>query len=188
MLLPIPPLRLLGRLVLPALSLLLVLMLPLIVAAQEVAAPPTPPSWVVWIKAVAEPLIEPVALILSGVALILAKRFAKWLAVKLDVEDAHALSLIEEQVTKVVDGGISYAEQLANGWTRERGALPTQAQKLQWAVDWIVREAKRRGLPELARDALVDLIESRLGDPKAPGDADRAGALAARLRGAEIDG
>jgi hypothetical protein len=153
--------------------------------AQE--APPEPPEWVTWMKAIAEPLIEPLALILGAVALVLARRVSTWIAAKLGVEDARALSLIEGQVVKVVDGGIAYTEQRALTWAREHAALPDSAAKLQWAIEWIAREAKRRGLPELGRDALIDLIESRLGDPHAPGSAVRAEVIASRLAGAEVD-
>lgn len=180
-----PSLRSLGRLVLPLLACLLVFALPQIAAAQE--GPPEPPEWVVWLKAIAEPLIEPLALILGAVALVLARRVSTWIAAKLGVEDARTRSLIEAQVVKVVDGGIAYTEQVANVWVREHGALPASPAKLQWALDWAVREAKRRGLPEMGRDALIDLIESRLGDPHAPGGAYRAEAEVARLRGAEVD-
>lgn len=160
---------------------------PALLAAQDVAPVPEPPEWVTWAKVVAEPLIEPLALILGAVALVLARRVSTWIAAKLGVEDARALSLIEGQVVKVVDGGIAYAEQKALVWTRQHGTLPDGAAKLKWATDWIVREAQRRGLPELARNALVDLVESRLGDPHAPGSAVRAEAIAARLAGAEVD-
>ena len=88
--------------------------------AQE--APPEPPEWVTWMKAIAEPLIEPLALILGAVALVLARRVSTWIAAKLGVEDARALSLIEGQVVKVVDGGIAYTEQ-RGGVTVRRGEL-----------------------------------------------------------------
>jgi len=160
---------------------------PALLAAQDVAAVPEPPGWVTWAKAIAAPLIEPLALILGAVALVLARRVTTWLAAKLGVEDARTRMLIEGQVVKVIDGGIAYTEQKALVWAREHAALPDSAAKLQWAIDWVVREARRRGLPEMGRGALIDLIESRLGDPHAPGTAVRAEVVASRLAGAEVD-
>lgn len=161
---------------------------PIVLVATEAPEPESTPEVVVYAKVVTEALLPVVLSIVGGMLLMLGKFAHRWLAQKLQVEELVAEEKRDDLVRKVVEGGISYAEQRALQWAREHGALPDGAAKMRWALTWIATELDRRGLPALAKARIEDLIESRLGDPRAPGDADRAGAVAARLRGAEVDG
>lgn len=183
---PIPPLRVLAF---PLLALMLVLCLPLIVAAQEVAAPiEEAGGWIAYAKVATEVVVPVLLSIVTGALLILGRYVHRWLAEKLGVEALIAEEKRDALVREVIDGGIAYAEQRALQWARSEKRLPEGAEKLRWALHWISSELQRRGLPAIAKERLEDLVDSRLGNPFAPGGADRAEAEAARLRGAEVDG
>jgi len=133
---------------------------------------------VAYAKVATEALLPFVLSLVGGALLILGRYAHRWLARKLDVEELIAEEHRDALVRSIIEGGISLAEQRAMVRLRERGELPDGAKKLEWALEWAIAEMKRRGVPELARDYLIDLIESRLGDPRAPGVSIRAGAVA----------
>jgi hypothetical protein len=138
-------------------------------------------------KVITEALLPALLSILTGALLVLGRYAHRWLARKLDIEDMVAEEHRDALVRSIVETGTALAEQRGLKWARERGELPAGAQKLQWALDWIVAELQRRGLPEHARDELIDLIDASLANPAAPGDATRASVVASRLRGSEVD-
>ena len=160
---------------------------PIVLVATEAPEPESTSEVVVYAKVVTEALLPVVLSIVGGMLLMLGKFAHRWLAQKLQVEELIAEEKRDQLTKEVVDGGITFAEQKGMGWARERGELPPSAAKLKWALDWIIPEMKRRGLPELAREKLEELIDSRLGNPKAPGHADRAEVAVSRLRGAQVD-
>lgn len=181
---PIPPLRVLAF---PLLALMLVLCLPLIVAAQEVASP-DPSEAGSWFRVVVAEL-GPVFFEILAVSLTaLVGGLLHLVARRLGVEK-YAKELGAYQLAKTITAdAVAYAEQRANLFARSEHELPPSAQKLRWALDFAEREARERGLVKLAQDRLVALIEARLGDPESPGGSYRAEAEAARIRGAEVDG
>jgi len=181
----LPPLRALGRFVLP-LAFLLVFTLPLIVAAQEVAEP-VEEGWLVYAKVAAEVIVPVLLTLVSGALVILGRYVHRWLAAKLGVEELIAEEKRDSITREIIDGGIAYAEQRAMQWARTEHNLPDGAAKLRWALNWISSELHRRGLPAIAKERLEDLVDSRLGNPSAPGSADRAEVEAMRLRGAAVD-
>jgi hypothetical protein len=165
---------------------MLCLALPPLAAAQEVAAP-VESVWLAYAKVATESLLPVVLTLVSGAMLILGRYVHRWLAAKLGVEQLIAEEKRDALVRDVIDGGIARSEQRTVQWARERGELPPGPAKLEWALKWIVDELHRRGLPELGRDQLAELVEARLGDPRAPGEADRASAVLYRLRGDDVD-
>jgi hypothetical protein len=160
---------------------------PIVLVAAEAPAPEEMSEAVIYAKVATETLLPIVLSIVGGLLLVLGRFAHRWLARKLQVEELIAEEKRDQLTKDVVDGGITFAEQKGMGWARERGELPPSAEKLKWALDWITAEMRRRGLPELAREKLEQLIDSRLGNPKAPGHADRAEVVTSRLRGAQVD-
>lgn len=69
----------------------------------------------------------------------------------------------EAQLEQLVAGAVAYGEQWAHGWAKTHGSTPIGSAKLERALEWATAEARRRGLPELARAELVRLVEAKLG-------------------------
>ena len=112
------------------------------------------------VNVLAQHLIPLVALLLSGVASVLGAWLGRLLARKLHVQlsqEQHALMI------ELVDGAIMRAEQWALNATKQ-GALPSGAEKLDVALKFLEGLARQYKLPEMARDRLVDLVESALGE------------------------
>ncbi|MEM1418757.1 MAG: hypothetical protein AAGH15_27930 [Myxococcota bacterium] len=99
-----------------------------------------------------------------------------------DALDLKESEHVERLVLEKVDEGIAYAEQRGLQWTKARGALPDGAQKLDWALKFIGRELDAVGVIDVTTQRLIDLIESRLGDARAPGDAVEGMETTQRLR------
>lgn len=115
-------------------------------------------------------LLLPVVLLIAGPALAaLSRSGVRWFAARTQLLNIEQERAIADAFTAVIDGGVAYAEARALRWAQERDQIPPGAEKLEAALTWIVDEAQDRGLPELGRDRLVRMIESRLGTDGAPG-------------------
>lgn len=135
-----------------------------------------------YIKLIAEHLLEPLLVVLAGVAIALARAGKRWLNRRLGTEEVTRELQLDALLVRLTDMAVAYAEQRGRVYARDRGALPASAAKLEWALDFLSREMAERKLPQKARDHLVDLIEARLGTPEAPGTADRATDAVLRLQ------
>ena len=113
-------------------------------------------------KLILEHLLELVFLVLAPVLLYLVRRGMKWLEDKLDF-DINAN--MEATIEGVVRSAIAYAEQQRHKIVKaDRGQVND---KLEDAVRWASDEIRHRGLPEVASDRIVGLIEAKLGEGKA---------------------
>ena len=139
-------------------------------------------------KTITEHLLPPVLIIVAGVLTMLGRYLMKWLAHKLRAEQFYEQQAVEAAVDRVVSSAVSYAEQMALSWARDKQELATGPRKLDWALGYIRREMMEQRLPEMARDRMVDLIEARLGSPEAPGEAVRAQDAMMKLRSSAITG
>lgn len=101
-------------------------------------------------------VLTPVA---SGLGVLLYRKVASWLNVQVDEKQ-------EQMLRQLVAEGTAYAEQQAMRWAKLRQKPATGDDKLEEALKFITAEAQRRGLPELARDALVAKVEAELGTTK----------------------
>lgn len=139
--------------------------------------------WQVFVEQMA-----PVVANIVGAALSVAMLAATTLILRrLGLEKVAHHHRTHELVLTWVEEGVALAEHRGLVWARDRGELPEGAQKLEWALQHVVREMKEAGIPELARDRLVHLVEAVLGTPSAPGHEDRAEAVAMRLKGADLE-
>ncbi|MEO0326721.1 MAG: phage holin, LLH family [Myxococcota bacterium] len=89
---------------------------------------------------------------------------------------------LDAAITQKVTEAIAYAEQMALQRVKASGSLPPGSDKLRWALQWAQRELEESGIVHVTAERLVDLIESRLGDPDTPGSAVEAMETAAELR------
>lgn len=102
-----------------------------------------------------------VAILLGGVASVLAAWLGKLIAKKLHVQitgEQHELLL------DLVDGGITRAEQWAIVKTKIGSPPPAGPDKLNKALTYVEEMARQYKLDVMARDKLVELVESALGD------------------------
>lgn len=118
-------------------------------------------DWTETLRLLAEQLLPVVGVILAGVlsALggLLVFYLQKWAGVKITQAQVDMLDDI------IVDG-IEYAEEQARKALKAKDPSPGSDSKLETAIAFIVTEARRKGLPEMARDTLVKVIESRIED------------------------
>lgn len=185
-----PPIRLgaLARfLVLSMLALLLVCFLPDLAAAQEVAAPPEGSVISPYLRVILDELGAVIFPVLSAALTALVGGLIHLVARRLGVEKAARELGLYELSRKIAHDAVARAEHKTAVFVREGHSLPDGAQKLQWALDFAIPEAKRRGLAKWASDEIVKMIEARLGDPDSPGGSYRADSEILRLRGAEVD-
>lgn len=122
------------------------------------------------IRAFFEHLLPPMLVILTGVLTVLGHAAIRWLSRRFDVEDVVRGLELDRRWADIVDHGIARAEAAGMAWAQEHGELMPGAKKMDEALAWAVREAKRRGLPTMARDELKELIEARLGMHDTPGE------------------
>lgn len=73
----------------------------------------------------------------------------------------------ERALEGVVLDGVAYAEQLGRAAVRAQKPRPVGNAMLEAALGYVQAESRRRKLPELGRDELIRLIESRLGHENA---------------------
>lgn len=176
-----------GGLVRLVLSLLLVLCLPVLAAAQEVAAPPEGSVISPYLRVILDELGAVIFPVLAAALTALVGGLIRLVARRLGVEAAARELGLYELARKIASDAVARAEHKAAVFVREGHSLPDGAMKLQWALDFAIPEAKRRGLAKWASDEIVKMIEARLGDPDSPGGSYRADAEILRLRGVEVD-
>lgn len=114
-----------------------------------------------YVKVLAENLIPPLMIILSGLLVYGARRLLQLAEQKLgfDLDEAS-----EKKLADLVDQGVHYAEQWGLSKAKRPGADPASgSEKLDKAMEFIGAEVARMKLPELARDALVAKIEAAVG-------------------------
>lgn len=73
----------------------------------------------------------------------------------------------ERAIADLGTDAVAYAEQIGRRAVAAGGPRPVNSTLLESAIEYARTEARRRRLPELARDELVRLIESRLGHENA---------------------
>lgn len=142
------------------------------------------PSWLKVIVAQTLPLVVEA---LGVVLLALASGLVHLVARKLKVEKVVAEAGTYELLRKIAADGAARAEHKGLVWAKDHGELPAGTQKLEWALEYAMSQAKAHGLTKVATDRLVEIIHARLGDPHAPGHEDRAEAIAMRLRGEALE-
>jgi hypothetical protein len=107
---------------------------------------------------VMENLLPIVSAIVLPVLLILVRKFIQWLEIKLDFEISEAAEL---KILSLIEEGIRYAEEQAKKALKDGEKLSAES-KLGLAIEYVVERCKDLGLPELARDKLVKLIEAKI--------------------------
>ncbi len=156
-------------------------------SAQEVAAPPEGSVISPYLRVILDELGAVIFPVLSAALTALVGGLIHLVARRLGVEKAARELGLYELARKIASDAVARAEHKAAVFVREGHSLPDGAMKLQWALDFAVPEAKRRGLAKWAGDEIVKMIEARLGDPDSPGGSYRADAELSRLRGFEVD-
>ena len=129
-------------------------------------------------KAVIEFMIPIIGDLAAPAIAVIAAYAARRLAKFLSVQESEKL---EAFVREKVGDGVAYAEQMGLRFARDRGELPDSAAKLSWALGFVQRELEASGIVDVGAGRIVELIESRLGDRDAPGDAIAAGDTLRRL-------
>jgi hypothetical protein len=108
---------------------------------------------------VLENLLPIVTAVLLPVLLVLVRKFLLWLEVKLDFDMNEAIEL---KILSLIEEGILYAEEQALKALKDGKKLGSD-DKLRLAIEYVVERCRDLGLPELARDKLVKLVESKVG-------------------------
>lgn len=166
---------------------MLCLFAPDLAFAQEVAAPAEGSVVSPYLRVILDELGAVIFPVLSAALTALVGGLIHLVARRLGVEKAARELGLYELSRKIASDAVARAEHKAAVFVREGHSLPDGAMKLQWALDFAIPEAKRRGLAKWASDEIVKMIEARLGDPESPGGSYRADAELSRLRGAEVD-
>lgn len=113
-----------------------------------------------WNDIVSEWVIPSLVTIAGGALtalLALAVRYVeRRLSIDIPARSEHALE-------GVVLDAVAYADQVGRAAVRAGRPRPLNNALLEAAIDYVRAESRRRRLPELGRDELVRLIESRLG-------------------------
>lgn len=95
------------------------------------------------------------SVVLTTLAVFIVRR----LGAKLDTEQKAALHAF---LTELAAQGVAYAEQLSQRKAKENEKLNGD-QKRYLAIEYILKELEKYGMIDIARDEVVDLIESVLG-------------------------
>lgn len=101
-------------------------------------------------------LVAPIAMAVITTLAAIAVR--KW-GSKLDADKQEALIRLTDGI---VTAGISFAEEQGRKVLRADKVKTGSASKLQMAVDFIQGQLDQSGLPQVGKDELIKLIESRL--------------------------
>lgn len=131
-----------------------------------------------WVAALGEPLMNLVITLVGAVVLVLGRKLDRWLAARYDLDSVLAQRERDALLTSIVDRGVAATEHRSRRFLLEHQTLPEGPQKLKWATDWIVDEARRLGLPPPTRGEIAELVNAALGDDRRPGVARRADQVA----------
>ncbi|MCC7542341.1 MAG: hypothetical protein IT379_39350 [Deltaproteobacteria bacterium] len=117
-----------------------------------------------WNDIVSEWVIPSLVTIAGGALTALLALAVRYLERRLRID-------IPERTERALDGvaqdAVAYAEQLGRKAVREARPRPVGNALLEASLEYAQAEIRRRRLPELGRDELVRLIESRLGHENA---------------------
>lgn len=117
-----------------------------------------------WNQIVGEYVIPALVTILGGALTALLALGIRYLERRLSI-DIPART--ERMLDDLVADATAYAEQQGRAAVKATKPRPVGNALLEMAVQYAEQESRRRKLPELARDQLVRLIESRLGHENA---------------------
>jgi len=119
--------------------------------------------WMVLLDALLQ-LVMPIAVaVLTTLASIAVRKWGK----KLDSDKQEAIVRLTDGI---VVAGLSFAEEQGRKALRVDKVKTESASKLQAAVDFIQGQLDQSGLPQIGKDELVKLIESRLHQERAKPD------------------
>mgnify|MGYP001025393841 CR=1 FL=1 len=109
-------------------------------------------------------LVTPIAIaVLTTLAGVAVRKWGK----KLDTDKQEALVRLTDSL---ITSGISFAEEQGRKALRTDKVKTESAQKLSMATDFIAQQLSTSGLPGIAEDELVKLIESRLAQERTKPD------------------
>lgn len=121
------------------------------VPAAAEAAETAETSWL----GVLSPIISMVVKIVTPILLILGAWAAKRLGTKLGLElTAKQLQLVD----KTIKHGINWVE----AWAAKKEQKPSSDEKLKTCVNWVAGQLAASGLPKIAEEKLIELIEAQL--------------------------
>lgn len=120
-----------------------------------------------WWMVLLDFLVQLSAPLVTGILGVLGTWLVRKLTKKWDVEK-------QEASVRLVDGfitsGVAFAEEQARKALRTDSVKTQSADKLQSAVDYIQQQIQSSGADTIARDELVNLIESRLHQERSKPD------------------
>lgn len=111
-----------------------------------------------WVKVIVENLTAVAVVIIMGIVVMLLQ----WL--RTYAKKKWNINITDKQfqmVTGLATQGIEYADEQANKWAKA-GERSSGAKKLDAALEFVNVQVKELKLDEMARDALVKLIEAQL--------------------------
>lgn len=161
------------RRVIPFIAFIVVVMVPALVLGQENPCPPVDVNlsvadqaqtwWMVLLDFLLQ-LVTPIAIaVLTTLAGIAVRKWGK----KLDTDKQEALVRLTDSL---ITSGISFAEEQGRKALRTNSVKTESAQKLSMATDFIAQQLSASGLPGIAEDELVKLIEARLAQERTKPD------------------
>ncbi len=117
-----------------------------------------------WWQVLLGSLAEVGLVFLSALLTVLGGFAIKWIAKKVKITDESQKQMIQEAYDKIVDMGISYAEQ--NAHKLKDNPKHGSAEKLNDALGFIQKMIEDQKLPEKTADWVEKKIESKLGESK----------------------
>lgn len=122
--------------------------------------------WMVLIDAIVQLVFPVIGVVLVALA---QAGLKKWFA-KLEKEGRMIELQTQESIFRAVDGlvtgGLSFAEEQARKALKVDKVKTEGAAKMQIAVDFVMENLETSRLPEIGREELVRLIESRLNQER----------------------
>lgn len=116
-----------------------------------------------WWQDILANLVEIAFVVLIPVVLLLGRAFLRWLQKKLDFDiDVSTTAKLES----ILFDALAYAEEQALKAIKKGEPKPGPETKLETAIAYVFARVKELGLPELARDSVVKLLESKLNQTR----------------------
>lgn len=161
------------RRIVPFIVFVVVFVIPALVLGQESPCPPVDVNlsvadqaqtwWMVLLDFLLQ-LVTPIAIaVMTTLAGIAVRKWGK----KLDTDKQEALIRLTDSL---ITSGISFAEEQGRKALRTDNVKTESAQKLSMATDFIAQQLSASGLPGIAEDELVKLIEARLAQERTKPD------------------
>jgi len=124
-------------------------------------------DWTEFGLAIANGLLPIVASLLVAVLTALAGVAIRWLHMKtgIEVNDEQRWAL-----ESFIAEGVGYAEEQGRKAIKAGDPTPEADTKLEIAVGYVIDRIAESGLPTMGEDAIVRLIEARLGGNRKPGE------------------